>query len=188
LPPFRASSLPAGYEGLVEHHLDALHRFALSLCRDRVEADDLLQETLLKGLQGFAGFESGSNFKAWIFAIEMNAFRSRYRQRWREIPLPAEDLPQPPNVGEDVFDLLLKEEVLAAVEALPEAFRAAILMVDLEGLSYREAARALDCPSGTLMSRLHRGRGLLKIALAGLAQERGLLARPRAEGGDRELS
>jgi len=61
-------------------------------------------------------------------------------------------------------------------------------MVDLEGLSYREAARALDCPSGTLMSRLHRGRGLLKIALAGLAQERGLLARPRAEGGDRELS
>ncbi|HTB33339.1 MAG TPA: sigma-70 family RNA polymerase sigma factor [bacterium] len=187
MAPFRASSLPAGYEGLVEHHLDALHRFALSLCRDRVEADDLLQETLLKGLQGFGGFEPGTNFKAWIFAIEMNAFRSRYRQRWRETPLPPDELPEPARVGEDVFDLLLKEEVLAAVEALPEAFRAAILLVDLEGLSYREAAQALDCPGGTLMSRLHRGRGLLKTSLAGLAQERGLLARPRAEGGDREL-
>jgi RNA polymerase sigma-70 factor (ECF subfamily) len=169
----------------VEHHLDALHRFALSLCRDRVEADDLLQETLLKGLKGFAGFETGSNFKAWIFAIEMNAFRSRYRQRWREVPLPSDELPEPPNVGEDVFDLLLKEEVLAAVEALPEPFRAAILLVDLEGLSYREACQTLDCPAGTLMSRLHRGRGLLKTSLAGLAKERGLLAQP--QGGDREL-
>jgi RNA polymerase sigma-70 factor (ECF subfamily) len=187
MPAFKPPSLPAGYEGLVEHHLAALHRFALSLCRDKVEAEDLLQETLLKGLQGFHGFESGSNFKAWIFAIEMNTFRSRYRQRWRELPLPADELPEPPSVGEDVFDLLLKEEVLAAVEALPEAFRAAILLVDLEGLSYREAAQALGCPGGTLMSRLHRGRGLLKTALAGLAQERGLLARARTQGGDREL-
>jgi RNA polymerase sigma-70 factor (ECF subfamily) len=187
MPAFKAHSLPAGYEGLVEHHLDGLQRFALSLCRDRVEAEDLLQETLLRGLRGFAGFEPGSNFKAWIFAIEMNAFRSRYRQRRRELPMPADELPEPPRVGEDVFDLVLKEEVLAAVEALPGAFRAAILLVDLEGLSYREAAQALDCPGGTLMSRLHRGRALLKIALAGLAQERGLLARPQPQGGDREL-
>ena len=182
LPP-----LPWGYEGLVEHHLDALHRFALSLCRDPVEAQDLLQETLLKGLRGFHGFEAGSNFKAWIFAIEMNAFRSRWRGRWRESPLPPEDLPEPAGPGEDVFDLMLKEEVLSAVEALPEAFRAAVLLVDLEGLSYRDAAQALGCPAGTLMSRLNRGRGLLKTALAGLAQERGLLARPQPQGGAREL-
>lgn len=170
--------VPAGYEGLVEHHLDALYRFALSLTRQKAEAEDVLQEALLQGLRGFGRFEAGSNFKAWIFAILMNSFRSRWRQRQRRFlrELPLDAVPEPPAVGEEVFDLLLKEEVLAAVQELPEAFRMAVWLVDLEGLAYREAAAALDCPPGTLMSRLNRGRGLLKIRLAGLARERGLLA------------
>jgi RNA polymerase sigma-70 factor (ECF subfamily) len=79
-------------------------------------------------------------------------------------------------VGEEVFDLILKEEVLAAVDALPLEFRQAVHLVDLEGLSYREASQVLDCPGGTLTSRLNRGRNLLKVSLAQLARERGLLA------------
>jgi RNA polymerase sigma-70 factor (ECF subfamily) len=169
---------PAGYEGLVEHHLDGLWRFAMSLTRQKAEAEDVLQESLLKGLEAFGRFESGSNFKAWIFCILMNTFRSRYRQRQRQFDreIPLEAIPEPPAVGEEVFDLLLKEEVLAAVDELPEAFRLAVLLVDLEGMAYREASQALECPVGTLMSRLNRGRNLLKIRLSALAEERGLLA------------
>jgi RNA polymerase sigma-70 factor (ECF subfamily) len=175
-------SSSTAFEALLERHLDALFRFALSLARDRVEAEDLLQDTVLKGLQAYRRFEPGSNFKAWIFAILMNSFRSRYRQRLRESPLPLDELPEPPSVGEEVFDLLLKQEVLDAVNELPELFRAAVVMVDMEGLSYREAAGAMDCPSGTLMSRLNRGRGLLKIRLAPMAEERGLLAKGPKKG------
>jgi RNA polymerase sigma-70 factor (ECF subfamily) len=178
---------PRGFEALLEHQLDALTRFAMSLCRNRAEAEDLLQDSVLRGLKAYGRFEAGSNFKAWIFAIMMNAFRSRYRQRMREKEVPLDQLPEPPAVGEDVFDLILRQEVLAAVQELPESFRAAVLLVDLEGFSYREAAQALECPSGTLMSRLNRGRGLLKIRLAALAEERGLLAKKGSEGKIHEL-
>lgn len=170
--------VPAGFEGLVEHHLDGLYRFALSLTRQPNEAADLLQEALLKAWKAFENFESGGNFKAWIFTILMNCFRDRYRrqkrQAQREVPLA--DLPEPASVAQDVFDLLLKEEVLSAVNALPEPFRLAVHLVDLEGFPYREAATALDCPLGTLMSRLNRGRALLRLSLAGLARDRGWLA------------
>jgi RNA polymerase sigma-70 factor (ECF subfamily) len=169
---------PAGFEGLLEHHLDGLYRFALSLTRQSAEAEDVLQDSVLKGLEAFGRFEAGGNFKAWIFAILMNTFRDRYRRLQRQAlrELPLDSLLEAPSVGEEVFDLLLKEEVLAAVEALPLDFRLAVHLVDLEGLSYREAAQVLDCPSGTLMSRLNRGRNLLKVSLADLALDRGLLA------------
>ena len=98
-----------------------------------------------------------------------------------------EEVPEPPSVGNEVFDLILRQEVMDAVNALPELFRAAVVMVDMEGLAYREAASAMDCPVGTLMSRLSRGRGLLKISLSGLAEERGLLAKPLLKGASHEL-
>jgi RNA polymerase sigma-70 factor (ECF subfamily) len=177
----------AGFEALLEKHLDPLYRFAMSLTRDKAEAEDLLQDTALKGLQAYGRFEPGSNFKAWIFAILMNGFRSRYRQRMRERETPLDELIEPPSVGAEVFDLLLKQEVLEAVHALEEPFRAAVLLVDLEGLSYREAALAMDRPVGTVMSRLSRARGLLKIRLGALADERGLLAQEGKKGGVHEL-
>ncbi|HTA16245.1 MAG TPA: sigma-70 family RNA polymerase sigma factor [bacterium] len=174
-PPQR---LPAGFEGLLEHHLDGLYRFALSLTRQPAEAEDVLQDSVLKGLEAFGRFEAGGNFKAWIFAILMNTFRDRYRhlQRRRVLEVPLDDLVDPPSVGEEVFDLMLKEEVLGALEELPADFRHAVHLVDLEGMSYREASQVLDCPTGTLTSRLNRGRKLLKVSLANLARERGLLA------------
>lgn len=142
----------------------------------------MLQDCVLRGLKAYGSFEAGSNFKAWIFTVMMNSFRSRYRQRMRGKEVPLEAAPEPVAVGEDVFDLLLKQEVLAAVQELPEGFRAAVLLVDLEGLSYRDAAEAMDCPRGTLMSRLQRGRGLLKLSLSALAEERGLLAKRTEKG------
>jgi RNA polymerase sigma-70 factor (ECF subfamily) len=170
-----------GFEALLEQQLDALFRFAMSLTKNRAEAEDLLQDSVVKGLQAYSNFERGSNFKAWIFMILMNAFRSRYRQRMREKEIPLENLPELASLGEEVFDFILKQEVLDALNSLPETFRASVLLVDMEGLSYREAARALDCPAGTLMSRLNRGRALLKIKLSALAQERGLLAKKSSE-------
>jgi RNA polymerase sigma-70 factor (ECF subfamily) len=167
-----------GFETLLERHLDSLYRFAMSLTRNPVEAEDLCQDTALKGLQAYGRFEPGTNFRAWIFAILINGFRSKYRKRMRDKEVPLDDLVVAPSVGAEVFDLMLKQEVMDEVNKLPESFRAAVILVDLEGLSYREAAQAMDCPQGTLMSRLNRARGLLKIQLAAIAQERGLLSRP----------
>jgi RNA polymerase sigma-70 factor (ECF subfamily) len=169
---------PAGFEGLLEHHLAGLYRFALSLTRNVPEAEDLLQDAVVKGLEAFRRFEAGGNFKAWIFAILMNTFRDRYRklQRQGQKEISIESMETPPSVGAEVFDLMLKEEVLSALDELPQDFRLAVHLVDLEGMSYREAAQALECPAGTLTSRLYRGRGLLKLSLAGLAKERGFLA------------
>ena len=162
----------------MEHHLDGLYRFARSLTLQSAEAEDILQESVLKGLEAFGSFESGGNFKAWIFSILMNTFQDRYRQiqRQSQRELLLDEMPEPASVGDEVFDLILKEEVLAAVDELPEGFRSAVYLVDLEGMAYREAALALECPMGTLMSRLNRGRSLLKVRLANLARERGLLA------------
>ena len=168
--PSRQDSGHNGFEALLEHQLDALTRFAFSLCRNRHEAEDLLQDSVLRGLKAYGSFEAGSNFKAWIFTVMMNCFRSRYRQRLREKELPLDAIAEPAAVGEDVFARILRQELLQAVGELPEGFKAAVLLVDMEGLSYREAAEAMGCPRGTLMSRLQRGRGLLKQRFSELAQ------------------
>jgi RNA polymerase sigma-70 factor (ECF subfamily) len=175
-----------GFEALLERHLDSLYRFAMSLARNRAEAEDLLQDTALKGLQAYGRFEPGTNFRAWIFAILMNTFRSRYRKLSRDKEVPLDALPEI-SVGAEVFDLMLKQEVMDEVNKLPELFRAAVILVDLEGLSYREAAQAMECPQGTLMSRLNRARGLLKGQLAAIAQERGLLSMPKQAGRAHDL-
>jgi len=160
---------PAGFEGLLEHQWDALYRFARSLTRDRAEAEDLLQETVLSALQAYPRFEAGSNFKAWTFKILYNAFCSRHRRRQHELPMAPDELPEGASLAPDAIESLSHAEVREAVQALPEDFRLAVVLVDLEGFSYREAAEALACPAGTLMSRLSRGRGRLKVSLAALA-------------------
>jgi len=176
-----------GFEVLLERHLDSLYRFAMSLTKNTAEAEDLLQDTALRGLKAYGRFEAGSNFRAWIFSILMNGFRSRYRKRMRENEVPLEKLPEPPSVGAEVFDLMLRQEVMDEVDKLPEIFRAAVIMVDLEGLSYREASQAMDCPQGTLMSRLARARSLLKSQLSAIAEERGLLSKPDKKRGVHDL-
>jgi RNA polymerase sigma-70 factor (ECF subfamily) len=175
-------SVPAGFEGLLEHQLDPLYRFARSLTRDPLEAEDLLQETVLHALQAYPRFEAGGNFKAWVFKILYNAFCSRYRRRRRELPLPLEELPETVSPAPDALERLAHAEVRQAVEDLAEDFRLAVVLVDFEGLSYREAAEALGCPLGTVMSRLSRARGLLRLSLSALAPSPGPSPRPRPKG------
>jgi RNA polymerase sigma-70 factor, ECF subfamily len=165
--------------------LPNLYGAALRLTRNPQDAEDLVQETFLRAYRGFAGFEEGTNLRAWMYRILMNTFINTYRKRQRE----------PVTVGDDeiedwylfdrlggsgveasaeseVLERLPDEDVQRALEALPENFRMAVLLADVEGFSYKEI---LDIPIGTVMSRLHRGRKALQKALWETVRERGLV-------------
>ena len=174
----RAERSRAGFEALLEHQLDALYQSGLRLTRNPEEAEDLLHDAVVRALSAYDSYEPGTNFRAWMFTILMNTFISKYRKRMREPAIPLEQAPEPratDSVDAQVFDNLLSDQVEAALREVPEAFRTAVVLVDLEGLSYRETAQALDCPAGTVMLRLARGRALLKLALRDVAIEHGLL-------------
>jgi RNA polymerase sigma-70 factor (ECF subfamily) len=162
-----------GFAERFEGELDRLHRFALSLTRDREEAHDLLHDTFLRAHQGFHGFRSGTNFKAWVFQILVNTFHTRRRRAGKDNLTGWDPELEPAAPDDSIFDRLEGEEILAAIEELPEPFRSTVLLVDREEMRYAEVAQVLDCPVGTVMSRLARGRTLLRSRLAGLAAERG---------------
>jgi len=172
------------FESLVEGHLDSLHRFALSLTRDRDGARDLLHDTFVKGFEGYGSFVAGTNFRAWIFAILVNTFRTRVRDLGRHPHVALDESNEPTEDGDVVFELLEGSEILEAIEELPEPYRSTVLLVDREEMRYAEVAVVMDCPTGTVMSRLHRGRGLLRRRLRGLALERGFQVTDRRDGGN----
>lgn len=167
-------------------HLDALYRTALRLTHNRADAEDVVQETFLRGFRSFDRFNPGTNCRAWLFTILRNVFLNRIRREGREVPEsePAwdssrESATAPAAAGanpeEEFFQTVLHGDVDRALKALPLPFREAVVLVDLEGLSYREAAEVLGCPLGTVMSRLSRGRHLLRQALARFAREHGYM-------------
>jgi len=173
---FEAAALP---------HLEHLYGAAFYLCADRDRAADLVQETMLRGLRFFDQFEPGTNCRAWLLTILHNTFRNMYRSSRRERaqvdidePWTAREATDASGVDENPETLVLADmmddEVVRALAELPDDFRAAIVLVDLEELSYAEAARALECPVGTVRSRLSRGRRHLAEKLAGYARRRGL--------------
>ncbi len=170
-------------------HMPALYTAALRMTRKPADAEDLVQETYLKAYRSFDSFAEGTNLKAWLYRILTNTYINSYRAAKRR--------PEVTDV-EDVEDLYLyhrlapgdgsgrsaEEEALAgftddevkeAIEALPEAFRIAVLLADVEGFSYKEIAEITDVPIGTVMSRIHRGRRALQKTLAHFAQTRGLV-------------
>jgi RNA polymerase sigma-70 factor, ECF subfamily len=167
---------------------------ARRMTRNVSDAEDLVQETLLKGFRAYAGFEAGTNLRAWLFRILTNTFINKYRKDSRrpdEVDLgDIEDLFLYRRIGgadtaaaarstEDVvLDGLVSGDVKTAVEELPEVFRVPVLLADLEGFSYKEIAEILDVPIGTVMSRLHRGRKALQKRLWDYATDRGLTAIP----------
>lgn len=168
--------------------MKALYNGALRLTRDRLAAEDLVQESLLRAYRAFDSFRPGTNAKAWLFTILYRVFASRYRRQQRE----------PETLAPDEVDSVLARvavengsarpspptsaEVDAALARLPEEFRAAVVLVDLHDLSYEQAASALACKVGTLRSRLFRARTLLFAALEDHARGRGYLAvLPRPE-------
>ena len=169
-------------------HLDALYTMALRLSRNPDDAGDLLQETVLRAYRFFHQFEAGTNCRAWMLTILFNNFRNGYRKSSREQPaaspeefdrkVEAQSLRADP-AGSNPEAMLshqgMEGEVEAALAALPEEFREAILLVDVEELSYQEVSGVLEVPIGTVKSRVSRGRAILRDSLAAFAKERGLL-------------
>ena len=192
-----ASSVPAPAEqDLVERFerdvlplLPGLYGAALRMTRNPTDAEDLLQETTLRAYRGFATFEEGTNLKAWLYRILTNSFINTYRKKQREpktVDGP-EDLDEwflfdrlgaqsvERSAEDDVLEKIPDADVKAALESIPENFRMAVLLADVEGFSYKEIAEITGVPIGTVMSRLHRGRKALEKALYGVAKERGLV-------------
>lgn len=169
-------------------HLDALYTMALRLVRNSNDAGDLLQETILRAYRFFHQFESGTNCRAWMLTILFNNFRNGYRKSSREQPaasadefdrkVEAESLRSDPagsNPESVVSGQRMEGEVEAALAGLPAEFREAILLVDVEELSYQEVSRVLNIPIGTVKSRVSRGRAMLRDELAAFAKERGII-------------
>ena len=173
------------FEGVALVHLDLLYRAALRLTHNRAEAEDLVQETWLRALRHFDQFDPGSNCRAWLLTILRNAFLNRVRREGREIlesdmaatEAGAARLEEASvarsSPEEDFFQTVLHGDVDRALKTLPLPFRLVVTLVDLEGLTYKEVAQVLDCPIGTVMSRLSRARQLLRKELVTLAREHG---------------
>jgi RNA polymerase sigma-70 factor, ECF subfamily len=182
---------PSRFQDEALVHADALYGAALRMTRDRHDAEDLLQETYLKAFRAYPRFEEGTNLRAWLFRILTNTFISTYRKRQRS-PLET-DLDDVEDLylyrrlaasglnrsAEDAaLERLTAPEVLAALDELPEQFRLAVLLSDVEQFSYKEIAEITDVPIGTVMSRIHRGRKALQKALTPYATEQGLVDAP----------
>jgi RNA polymerase sigma-70 factor (ECF subfamily) len=167
-----------------------LYSAAMRMTRNQADAEDLVQETYLRGYRSFHTFQQGTNLRAWLFRILTNAYINRYRAKQRR-PLETdladiEDLYLYRRLGsmetaaasmsaeEQFLDIFTDDEVKTALEELPENFRLPVLLADGEGFAYKEIAEMLDIPSGTVMSRLHRGRKAMQRALYDYAEARGL--------------
>jgi RNA polymerase sigma-70 factor (ECF subfamily) len=168
----------------------SLYHTARRLTASQAEAEDLVQETYLRAFRSYATFRAGTNLRAWLFRILTNAHINRHRARQRR---PAEssldDLADTitgrlrhddrygPSAEDELLAAVSDSEVVAAVAGLSPVYRDAVLLADVEGLSYAEIAARLDIPIGTVMSRLHRGRKSLRSSLATYGAERGLTDR-----------
>ena len=179
------------FESMAMPFMDQLYSHALRLTKKSSDAEDLVQETYLKGYRAFSSFEEGTNLRAWLFRILTNSFINNYRKKQRGFD--EEDLDdledmylhrrlgstQIPSLGmsaEDMlFERLTEEEIKDAVEGLPTQYREVVLLADVQGFSYKEIADILDIPDRTVMSRLHRGRAKLQKALLEFASKRGLI-------------
>ncbi len=168
--------------------LSGMYSSALRMTRNPADAEDLVQETFLRAYRGFAGFQEGTNLKAWLYRILTNTFINSYRKKQREPKTVPDDNVEDwylydrlaaqsseASAETTVLETMPDEDVKAALDALPEAFRMAVLLADVEGFSYKEIAGILDIPIGTVMSRLHRGRRALEKALWQKTRERGLV-------------
>jgi len=165
--PAVASPAWAAFEAEALPHLDRLFRLAMWFERDRSEAEDLVQETMIQALQSFHRFRPGTNCRAWLATILQNVRSNRRRARGRS-PLvddPDDRIGHATPFVPPVPQALTDEELLGALGRIPAVFQEVIVLCDVEELTYKEIADALAIPLGTVMSRLHRGRALLRAEL-----------------------
>jgi RNA polymerase sigma-70 factor (ECF subfamily) len=163
------------FEEVMLPHLDGVFRLAMWLVGNRSEAEDIVQETFVQALTSFQRFEPGTNARAWLLSIMRHVRAKRLRNR-RHAPIEedaAENIAQAPAVDQTPQHVT-DAEVLEALADLPVHFQEVVLLSDVEELSYREIASVLDIPIGTVMSRLHRARRMLRVALAEYAASCGI--------------
>lgn len=185
---FRTPKQRQEFERQALPYLDALYSMALHLTKNEREAEDLVQDSLVKAYRFFHRFEEGTNIKAWLFKVMVNTFyntcrKNRKNQRIQgnaEIDLHYElflsEATMNGHKAEGILlDNLVLEKLQSAIEELPEEFRTAVLLCDLHELSYKDIAEILNCPVGTIMSRLYRGRKLLQKKLYAYAVEQGYI-------------
>lgn len=175
--------------------LDELYGTALRMTRNPAAAEDLVAEAFARAWKNLDQFESGTNIRAWLYRILTNAYINNFRKNKREPEKVSVDsyektdqfhlfnrlssqAPAAPDPVKEVMGRLTNEDFRKALDALPEEYRAAVVLFDLQGLSYQEVAEALDIPLGTVRSRLARGRGLLQVSLHRHAVDAGLVEAP----------
>lgn len=186
------------FEQEVMPHIHTLFGAALRLTRSSSEAEDLVQETYLKAFRSFSQFEVGTNCKAWLFRILTNTFINKYRRKVKEreildtefrspnqnIPDSSEHFGSGHTPESDLADRFLSDEVLKALEKVPVDFRLVVVLSDIYGYSYKEIARRVDIPIGTVMSRLFRGRRLLQEQLYDYAVKEGVIRLHRPQNNE----
>jgi RNA polymerase sigma-70 factor (ECF subfamily) len=177
----------AEFEAIALQHFNTLYSVAMRLTRNVNEAQDLVQETYLKAYRFFDRFEPGTNVKAWLFTILRNTYINAYRKAARQQEQtdfgriepfyadPAEEAPEWTDRAslEVMLRHVVQDDVKHALDTLPEAYRMVVLLADMADFSYKEIAAILDCPEGTVMSRLFRGRRLLRKQLENFARQAG---------------
>ncbi len=170
-------------------HMDVLYNFALRMTNNSADADDLVQETYLKAYRFWDKYEKGTNIRAWMFRIMKNSYINRYRRESKE-PETVDyddvknfyntirgDSGDANDLQETIFGNLLDDDVASAIAELPEEFRTVLILCDIEGLTYDEIAEFVDIPLGTVRSRLHRARKVLRLRLMDYAKKRGYIAK-----------
>jgi len=185
----RKEELKAEFERVALPQLSQIYTSAFYLTRDKTKAEDLVQETYLRAFRFFNKFQPGTNCRAWLLSILRNFFINRYQQKkrepesvdWEKIDqvygsmVEQGEKAERNNLEGLLISQLMDEEVEEALRGLPEEYRTAIVLVDIEELSYEEAAKVMECAIGTVRSRVSRGRRMLQVALRKYALERGLI-------------
>ena len=174
----------ARFTEVAMEHMPGLYSAALRMTRNPADAEDLLQETYLKAYRSFGSFQEGTNLRAWLYRILTNTFINSYRAAKRRPEVTdVEDVEDlylykrmvgPGGISsrsaeDEALDTFTDDVVKTALEELPEAFRMAVLLADVEGFSYKEISEITDVPIGTVMSRIHRGRRALQKTLHDVA-------------------
>lgn len=166
-------------------HLDALYNFGLRLTADPNDAEDLVQDTIVKAYRFFSSYEKGTNAKAWLFRILKNSYINNYRKKskkpqqvdYDEVATFYETIraerTETSDLEDKMFRELIDDDISNALDEIPEDFRTVVLLCDVEDFTYEEIANMLDVPIGTIRSRLHRGRNLLKAQLMDYASKKG---------------
>lgn len=169
-------------------HLDALYNFGLRLTADPNDAEDLVQDTIVKAYRFFSSYEKGTNAKAWLFRILKNSYINNYRKKskkpqevdYDEVATFYETIraerTETSDLEDKMFRELIDDDISKALDEIPEDFRTVVLLCDVEDFTYEEIANMLDVPIGTIRSRLHRGRNLLKAQLMEYAGKRGYVS------------